>query len=144
MAQDVWICEICGVAITEVGLIELIDRRSAEMPGYDPDEPQQLEALGERGEILPEETTQLQVQAALDALNDPGVEFHVRHLSCGPRERPQGRRYDITTDRAARIEQWAAWVSHLAQKNWMKRPDLIQAIRFWCRGHGLTIPTDLL
>lgn len=140
-----WTCEVCHKQITGVGddygFISIVDHRRLEGSDYDPDAPTDDVALGDRGEVLTFETVELQVRHAHEYLGDPGVSFHVYHSDCAP-PGPQG--YTITIDRAATIEQWAAWLSHLGQKNWIKKRDVIAAIRFWCGGHGLVIRDDLL
>lgn len=136
-----WRCEICNQPINSDGAVEFDDARSREMPGYDPDAPEHTEAIGDRGEILFAETSNLQTEAALRMLDDPGVRFHVWHFDCAPATRSM--RYQIPCDRATRIEDWTAWTEHLWEKNWMKRREFIAMMRVWCAGHGLTVPDSL-
>ena len=142
---DPWICEVCDQPIIWTGPggeILLDDCRSREMPGYDPDAPEQTVALGDRGEILAMETAELQVEAGLRMLDDPGVRFHVWHFDCAPPDRRFT--YAIDCGRARRIEQWVAWTTHLLEKEWMKRRDFVAMARFWCHGHRLPIRDDML
>lgn len=140
--SDLWICDACHEPIPYLhGIIMVDDRRSIEMPEYDPDAPRDTVALDDYGKVLPNETAHLQVQAAKDMISDPGVQFNVYHLQHAPPT--HGGVYLIPTHRAHRLEQWVAWISHLEEKNWMKRIDFVRAIRFWCTGHGIAIPDDL-
>jgi hypothetical protein len=140
-----WLCQECQHPIAGAdGFVQIVDRRSVEKPGYDPDAADDSTALNDDGSIDFEATTRNQVRAAVEYIEDPMVEFYVVHQQCAkPAEGSAGRPYVIECHRAQRIEHWMAWVEHLAEKHWMKRRDIVSMMRFWFDAHGISVPHDL-
>jgi hypothetical protein len=75
-----WHCAVCDAPMEwHDGVIELVDARSTDMPSYDPDAPEQMEALNDDGSVDPETTAAIQAEAAIRSLDDPGVLIPAHH-----------------------------------------------------------------